>query len=158
MRFQGNPNPDHKFCFLHHWSRSGESHAIQACHFGPRCRFIVRGDGDRIGAVGSGATGHRRIESRHRRNRFPKGASQNENEPYPYEERRDHRNEFPLQRGKVEAGWPIQRAQTRRKLLTRACPVPADRDRCGRAPTRAQALMQHGWRPGYTQPPLEITW
>src|SRR5258707_9103900 len=46
------------------YPKQEDSHAIQACYFGPRGRLIVRGDGDRVGADAAGSGG---LERRQRR-------------------------------------------------------------------------------------------
>src|SRR5258708_28171673 len=37
------------------YPKQEDSHAIQACYFGPRGRLVVRGDGDRVGADAAGS-------------------------------------------------------------------------------------------------------
>jgi hypothetical protein len=46
------------------YPKQEDSHAIQACYFGPRGRLVVRGDGDRVGADAAGSGSFERRQRR----------------------------------------------------------------------------------------------
>jgi hypothetical protein len=100
-----NPNPRRKFGLRITYPKQEDSHAIQACYFGPRGRLIVRGDGDRVGAdaAGSGGLERRQRRTGRYRHRYQDEISQDEisqDEIQQDEVWHDNRNEYRLQEGR----------------------------------------------------------
>jgi len=82
-----------------------DSHAIQACYFGPRGSLIVRGDGDRVGTDATGPGGFERRQRRtgRSRHRDQDEISQDEISPDEVQKdevRHDDRNECRRQEGR----------------------------------------------------------
>src|SRR5258706_11487786 len=82
------------------YPKQEDSHAIQACYFGPRGRLIVRGDGDRISADAARSGGLERRQRRTGRYRHRYQDEISQDEIQQDEVWHDDRNEYRLEEGR----------------------------------------------------------